>query len=154
MISSFGRLWSLNKNRELPPRPGKYGHLFVILSKPGSKIKQFSIHRLVLTAFVGPCPEGMVGRHFPDRNPANNHLENLSWATRTVNQRDRIFHGTSNRGEQSSSVKLTEADVIAIRKWHKRKTKKKTINQVAVEHGVVNRTIQAIVYGRTWKHLL
>jgi hypothetical protein len=37
------------------------------------------VHRLVLSAFVGPCPEGMVPR-WRDNDRTNNHLSNLRWA--------------------------------------------------------------------------
>jgi hypothetical protein len=39
----------------------------------------------------------------------------VRWATNSENQIDRIEHGTSNRGERHPHVKLTEADVRAIR---------------------------------------
>jgi hypothetical protein len=51
------------------------------------------IHRLVLEAFVGPCPDGMQCRHL-DGDRANNCLSNLAWGTPEENQRDRIRHGT------------------------------------------------------------
>src|ERR1044072_2552805 len=55
-------------------RAGKYG-------EPGYKVITRSVHSLVLEAFVGPRPVGAVGRHFPDRNPSNCRLDNLSWST-------------------------------------------------------------------------
>ena len=53
------------------------------------------IHRLVLEAFVGPCPEGMEACHW-DGDPTNNRVENLRWDTRSANARDRVRHGTHN----------------------------------------------------------
>lgn len=52
------------------------------------------VHQLVLELFVGPRPRGKEARHFPDQNPANNHVSNLSWTTAVINQRDRIANGT------------------------------------------------------------
>lgn len=51
------------------------------------------IHRLVLEAFIGPCPPGMETRH-RDGDPANNHLTNLRWGTKTDNNLDQVRHGT------------------------------------------------------------
>lgn len=51
------------------------------------------VHRLVLEAFVGPCPEGMEACHW-DGDPTNNRLENLRWDTRSENHRDAARHGT------------------------------------------------------------
>lgn len=50
-------------------------------------------HRLVLEAFVGPCPEGMETRHF-NGNPLDNRLENLLWGTPVENASDCTRHGT------------------------------------------------------------
>jgi hypothetical protein len=51
------------------------------------------VHRLVLKAFVGPCPEGMEGCHW-DGDACNNKLDNLRWATHAENVEDSIRHGT------------------------------------------------------------
>lgn len=51
--------------------------------------KQYRVHRLVLEAFVGPCPEGFECDH-SDRNRRNNALTNLRWLSRTDNNRNRI----------------------------------------------------------------
>jgi hypothetical protein len=52
------------------------------------------VHRLVLAAFVGPCPEGMEGCH-NDGDPTNSHLDNLRWDTHSGNVQDTIGHGTN-----------------------------------------------------------
>lgn len=49
--------------------------------------KMFTVHRLVLLAFVGPCPEGQEGLHFDD-DGKNNRLENLRWGSHIENARD------------------------------------------------------------------
>lgn len=51
------------------------------------------VHRLVLEAFVGPCPEGMECCH-NDGDYRNNHLTNIRWDTHVNNMRDSIQHGT------------------------------------------------------------
>lgn len=51
------------------------------------------VHRLVLEAFVGPCPPGMECCHF-DGDRSNAHLENLRWDTRFANEDDRARHAT------------------------------------------------------------
>ena len=101
-------------------KPGRIhgkGHAYVMLRRRGEKSqKQFLVHRLVLFAFVGPCPKGMECRHFPDRDPTNNKLENLSWGTRKQNANDRNYHNTDNKGERNGSAKLTWGNVRKIRK--------------------------------------
>lgn len=55
------------------------GHLKVDLCG-----RRVFVHRLVLDAFVGPCPDGMEGCH-NNGNPADNRVENLRWDTRSAN---------------------------------------------------------------------
>jgi hypothetical protein len=76
---------------------------------------RLQVHRLVLEAFVGPCPPGMECRHFPDRDPTNNRLENLRWGTAVENVNDTWLHGTRAKGSRVAQSKLTEADVRRIR---------------------------------------
>lgn len=89
------------------------GHLQTNLWKD-NVVKWYLVHRLVLEAFVGPCPEGMECRHL-DGNPANNKLENLCWGTRKENRADSIRHGTFLKGERHPLAKLTVLDVEKIR---------------------------------------
>ena len=64
----------------------------------GRRVKR-RVHILVLEAFVGPKPSPKhVGAHAPDRNPANNRLNNLRWALPTENERDKKEHGTHRGG--------------------------------------------------------
>lgn len=50
------------------------------------------VHRLVLEAFVGPCPPGMESLHGDD-DPANNHVSNLRWGTHRENCIERESNG-------------------------------------------------------------
>jgi hypothetical protein len=50
------------------------------------------VHKLVMEAFVGPCPPGKQCLH-RDGNGLNNRLENLRWGTPEENTQDMIKHG-------------------------------------------------------------
>lgn len=65
----------------------------VVLQRDG-RTKNVAVHRLVLTAFIGPCPPGMEACH-GDGNRRNNRLSNLRWDTKAANCRDRTTHGGS-----------------------------------------------------------
>lgn len=54
---------------------------------------RYLVHRLVLTTFVGPCPEGSEACH-GDGDPTNNRLDNLRWGTHLENEADKKRHGT------------------------------------------------------------
>lgn len=60
-------------------------------------IRDWYPYRLVLEAFVGPCPPGMEALHWDD-DVANNRLSNLRWGTRTDNMRDMSRNGRGNAG--------------------------------------------------------
>lgn len=78
---------------------------------PGGKVVQRYVHRLVMEAFVGPCPDGLEVLHGDD-NTANNQLGNLSYGKHTTNIEQRMMRG---RG-----VKVSREDVADIRKRYRR----------------------------------
>lgn len=132
--------------RILKMQPLPTGHLTVSLSKHPHR-KQASVARLVLLAFVGPAPSETEVRHYPDRDPANNRLENLSWATRLINVRDRIEHGTDNTGERHGMSKLTKNMVAMIRETGRTRSQR----VLAEEFGVNQSTISLVLNGERWR---
>lgn len=91
VIRSDGRPRTI-RPRLLTGQPGKFGHLHVQLWKD-NRPRTVRIHRLVLEAFVGPCPAGLEGCH-GDGDASNNRLENLRWDTPSENNYDSVRHGT------------------------------------------------------------
>lgn len=76
-------------------------HLLVTLNRDGMKSgKNRLVHQLVLEAFVGPRPEGLVACHTDD-DPDNNHLSNLRWATYSENTHDQIRNGGHNNARKT-----------------------------------------------------
>lgn len=100
--SSHGRIRSVDrvvsrgnqsvrlKGKILSPAPLSSGHLSLGLYK-NSKGARKAVHRLVMQAFIGECPEGMEVLHADD-NPANNHLWNLRYGTRSENLYDAVHN--------------------------------------------------------------
>ncbi len=72
----------------------RMGYPTVGLSKEGYTTPKY-VHRLVLEAFVGSCPDDFEACH-NDGDPTNNLVNNLRWDTRSSNQLDRKLHGTNN----------------------------------------------------------
>ena len=91
-VSSRGRVRSGEKI--LRPGVGTTGYRATRLVGPDGRRRLYKVHRLVLEAFVGPCPEGQEARHL-DGDRLNNALENLAWGTRSENAQDRTVHGTN-----------------------------------------------------------
>lgn len=67
------------------------------------------LHRLVLLAFIGPCPKGQECRHL-DGNRQNNRLNNLKWGTRSENAQDRLRHGY--KSTQCKPVRCSDGRVF------------------------------------------
>ena len=88
----LGSIWRLMKlGRQTDRNNPNRSYLTVRLSENG-KSRIFRVHRLVLEAFVGPCPNGLEARHL-DGNPANNNRNNLCWGTPAENTEDKRKHG-------------------------------------------------------------
>lgn len=90
-VSYVDQRGSRRRGRTMRQSTAKSGHKWIQLRDR----KSVGVHRLVLLAFVGPCPEGMEACHI-NGDPADNRVENLRWDTRSENQRDRVRHGTNH----------------------------------------------------------
>jgi hypothetical protein len=143
-IDSDGRLWSL---RCLVASQSKSGHLRFSLRNFLGKLKSRWVHHLVLEAFAGPKPEGMLGLHRND-NPKDNRIDNLRYGTQADNIADAFRNGRIARGEEASGAKLNEEQVKeALRMRQMGKTQK----EVGKFFGVHSSTISLLELGKTWR---
>ncbi len=140
-------VWKRLKGGRLPG-----GHLYVNLVSLDRQIGwPHFIHRLVLEAFVGPCPPGMEACHFPDRDPANNRLENLRWDTHAENMKDAVKHGTHMRGTRFPGAVMTDESVRLARSLREKGWENK---QIAEHLGVSAGVISLVVTGKRWRHVV
>lgn len=140
--------------KDLKPRRGPKGHLHVKF-RNGKKVSIARyVHRLVLEAFVGPCPAGMECCH-EDGDPGNNRLTNLRWDTHAGNMQDAVRHGTmrgkSRPGEAHPMVKLTAEQVAEIRRLRREGQKLKVI---AARFRITTTQVSRIALGQSWGHLM
>jgi hypothetical protein len=126
---------------------GRKGYLRIKIRVGPRQFRPTLVHRLVLEAFAGPCPEGMEPRHYPDRNPANNAINNLQWGTRSQNFMDKREHGTAWAGERHHNAKITVDDVRDIRKAFASGTTQVSLGK---QYGMSQTTISSIVRGKSW----
>ena len=96
LIAAKGRKPYIKPGRLLKASPSKSGHMRVAVTKDG-EMKFEYVHRIVLSAFVGPCPLGFEACHKNDI-PSDNRIENLRWADRSENMYDRTRNGIDNNG--------------------------------------------------------
>lgn len=103
-----------------------------------------TVHGLVLHAFKGQRPVGLIARHL-NGDASNNRDDNLNWGTVAENVADRAAHVTENAGERNHKAKLTRTQVDEIRSSH---AKQSVLAQLyAVSQG----NISSIRSGRIWK---
>lgn len=123
-------------------------YLWVRLSRNGRRQARH-VHRLVLEAFIGPCPEGMEACHGPGGS-LDNSLANLRWDTHAANMEDQRQHGTKALGEGHGNAKLTDVEVDEIRR---RVAAGESQRAVAADLGVHNTLVSFIVRRVYWKHV-
>lgn len=125
----------------------KDGYRRVTLRKNGRK-NGVGVHRLVLEAFVGPCPDGMAASHV-DGVKLNNTLGNLRWEDWSTNNLRRVAHGNLPLGEAIASSKLTAEQVASIRAEYTGEYGQLT--SLGRKYGVSRVNIANIVKRRWWK---
>lgn len=138
--------------RQLKPgvhwRNGQIIHLSVFLYGEDGPRNRF-VHRLVLEAFIGPCPPGLECRHI-DGDPSNNWLDNLCWETHDENDADKKRHGRQPMGSKSHLARLHEDDIPVIRRLLADGFGQ---TMIARRFGVARTTISSIATGRNWAHI-
>lgn len=154
-VSDFGRVMRTNgagrarAGRILCQTRRKQGYLYVDLSESGVVTKQ-DVHRLVLSAFVGPPPTKSHQGSHGDGKPSNNTLSNLRWATVKENNADKLAHGTLLRGSKHPAAKFSEEQVVSIRREYR---DNKNLLRLSRKYGCSPPTIKRIVTRKMWKHV-
>lgn len=147
----WGNIWSTRRYSE--PRKLKSrmrGDYLAICLYKNKKRYWRSVHLFILETFIGPCPKGHWARH-KDGVGINNKSSNLKWDTRSNNMKDKIRHGTDAKGEKSGLSKLTNEDVIEIRRLLD--SKEITRTDLGKLYNVSGRCIGLIDARERWSHI-
>ena len=154
-ISDFGRVKRVKASmgavvgRILKQQINQHGYYMSHLSKKNED-RLLATHRLVILAFVGPCPDGKQVNHI-DGDKTNNRVDNLEYVTPSENIRHAYRMGlASNQGERSSGNKLIEDNVHEIRRLL---LKGYTRRAIAPLFNVSHQTITDISTGKSWFYL-
>lgn len=143
-----GRKYRVSEKILKPAWDGKYFH--VIFSNSGKEYVEL-VHRVVLEAHVGECPEGLEACH-NDGNSKNNRLENLRWDTHKSNMEEigNFKKPDWATGERHGMSKLTENNVREIKK---RLKDGENHRHIAKDFNVTETAIRGIRSGRNWSHV-
>ena len=153
LVSNLGNIKRIKNGRGVKPNrilkqfimPN--GYCQVALSKNCIEEK-FYVHRLVITSFNKESVLETVNHK--NGNKLDNSLVNLEYMTRSNNTKHSIHVLKNNKiGINNPNSKLTESDVISIKKLLGKITHK----EIANIYGVSRPTITEISMGRKWKHL-
>lgn len=146
LISRDGDIYSKHRGKYLKPYLNPCGYLGVKLCKNG-KNTSLSVHRILASTYSSPV-EGRTEVNHIDGNKLNNSLDNLEWCTRSENMRHAHKVGLVDlKGDKGPNAKLTEEQVLKIRKSSARGT------LLANEYGVTKHTIYDIRKRKSWKHI-
>lgn len=110
----------------------------------GKGMQRYVAH-LVLEAFTGMCPVGMVACH-NDGNKTNNKPENLRWDTQGANLLDRKRHGTNTDGEHHWNARLKSEQIDEFR----RRASTEKLSNLAREYGIHYQHAYRIKKGLRW----
>lgn len=121
--------------------------------KKGVKLRMRQ-HRVLMETFV-PNPENKPFINHIDGNKLNNSLSNLEWCTHRENCDHALRTGLYDSlcGENSYKAKLTEEDVLYIRKNLVRNKRELSFTAMGRKFGVSPSTISNAYFGKTWKHI-
>jgi hypothetical protein len=120
------------------------GYKYVCICVDGF-MKKEQVHKLVLMAFKGHRPDGMVACH-NDGNPSNNNLLNLRWDTPKENYLDMERHGTRPKGEKIGTSKFVSEQINLLKKCATYKDAQ-LICEISRTH------FYRIKRGESWSHL-
>lgn len=165
-VSNHGRVRSLDrtiinskgvkynyKGKILKQSVNTGGYCLVDMSENSIGVK-VSVHRLVASAFINRPETNLTVNHI-DGNKKNNNSNNLEWCTLSENIKHAFKTGLreSRRGSDSNKAKLTEKQVVEIRRVAKFRGYHYDPKQLAIHYDVYHSTIQKIVRRETWKHI-
>lgn len=145
--SADGRIMSMKRGSPfiMKQMAAKDGHLYVFMYGHG-KMKKVWVHRAVLSAYRGHEEKDLECRHLDD-DPTHNFVENLEWGDRLQNVGDKRRNGGMPVGEKSGTHKLTEQQVIEIRRLHGKESLRSIAKRYGVSHTCVRRAALGIKWG-------
>lgn len=140
-VSNYGEAFSYLSNRKIGT-PAPNGYPRVGLYKNGKLSRKF-IHVLVLEAFKGKRPKGLVCNHI-DEDITNNKLDNLEWVTPKQNVNHSIYPGSGSYEKRYAFGEKEATPIIALHsgKWYP------SLKAAELELGLRKNWISEQFYGR------
>lgn len=158
-VSNFGRIRRFKKEindwKVLKAQLVNGYRYFTFKSDTNRKNKKTKIvHKLVAEAFCEKPSEDYTFVLHLDYNKENNQADNLKWANREVlkeHHKENPNYKAINRKGRVTNSKLTETDVIRLKK--KLKRGKNKLYKLAKEFGITHTQLNRIRSGENWGYI-
>lgn len=134
----------------------KTGYYFVSFSMGSrDKNKTFRVHKGLAEVFI-PNPKNKSQVNHIDGNKLNNDLKNLEWATNQENIRHahKIGLVDPSAWDRHSSAKLTDEQVLFIRKNYKSHNREFGTRGLARRFNIDHTTVQSVLRNKTYKDVV
>ena len=113
-VSNLGNVRNKLTGRIRKPSTTPTGYKVIVITLKHKKHKGVYVHREVMAAFKGACPEGFQVSHINGNN-TDNRLSNICYETPIENMKRKKIHGTQTCGENHGTAKLKSNEVFEIR---------------------------------------
>lgn len=161
-VSNLGNVFSERKQINLKPGDNGRGYQFVNLWKNKTCVR-FYVHRLIALEFIKNSDNKPQVNHI-DCDKKNNKVDNLEWCNSFENMQHASLNkklycsdfqkkqtSLANRGIKSHLSKLSEIDVIGIKKELQENIK--TQKEISFLFNTTSANVGAIKRGKSWKHI-
>lgn len=154
-VSEFGDVRRKKTQTRIPGFIDPDGYIRYGLLCDDGRSTSVAAHTLVLETFVGESPSTEHQVAHANGSRVHCHHSNLRWATCQENHDDIAFHGNRLNGSRHPKAKLTEADVVEIRKSYReiKLSKTRSVKELDSRFSISRNTILRIAKGHAWKHV-
>ena len=149
LVSNLGRIKSIKRNL-IKIQKITWAYKSINLWKD-AKCTCFRVHRLIAIAFI-PNPKNKPQVNHKDGDKLNNNSKNLEWMTSSENTKHSFDNNLQQKGngELNSMSKITESEVLQIRKLYNEGQK---LVPISKQFDISFQAISKIVNKQRWKHI-
>ena len=155
-VSEYGDVRRAGTTSRIAGQIDPDGYVRYSLTREDGRRVSIAAHRLVLETFVGPPPSQHSVSAHGDGSRLHCHYSNLRWATPQENQDDRTFHGNTPSGVRNPKARITDADVLDIRREYRRiklRGSGRRVSELDRKYGLTRGQIIRIATGEAWAHV-
>lgn len=150
-VSNLGRVRNTKRpDKAIAPLDNGTGYKQASLVRADGKTVKRYVHWAVLSAFIGPRPDGYYACH-NNGDRSDNRLANLRWDTIKNNLKDKHAHGTAIVGERH--VWTTKFNTKFAKEAKRMLNTGFSQSEIALSLGVCQSHISTIALGKSWAHI-